>query len=85
MTKIHVRSGERLADAIGRSKRERHAEIINEAAIGAAKAVEAARLDEREQIAKMIEKMHGDNWCRPDTWTGCVARDNLAHQIRKRI
>lgn len=37
----------------------------------------------KKQIAAMIKKLHGDNWCRSSAWNGCVARDNLAHAIEK--
>ena len=54
--RIQVRKGERVMDAMARLKKDHIAEIVSDAAINAAKAVEAARLDERERCAKIAEK-----------------------------
>ena len=55
MPRIHIKSGESVMGAMGRIKRERVAEIVSDAAINAAKMVEAARLDERERCAKVAD------------------------------
>lgn len=56
MTRIHVKSGQRLADAIEASKHARQMEIVSDAAIACAQTVEAARLAERERCAKIADQ-----------------------------
>lgn len=55
MARIDVKKGETLIAAIDRSRRERIAEIVSDAAIANAKTCEAAILAERERCAKVAE------------------------------